>query len=321
MAKITQEMAIERIRTAIGDGYDLSKVVYVDSRTKITVICPKHGELSKLPRLFWKGVGCNACSFKNRVDINIVLARFREAHGNRYDYSKVSYTHSEKPVSIGCQTHGEFRKTPFSHWKGSGCPRCLKIIPNPPRLTTEKALQKFIEAHGDKYDYSQVKYEKNSAHVEIVCQRHGVFEQTPMIHWAGSGCPRCSILVSKTETRWADILEKVTGWKITRQKQITGIMGSVDMFIEDSKLGNIVVEYDGCYWHSREGSLERDERKTLLLKNAGYKVVRLREEGRYHLDLVPSAFLNYSAPQSPSESDARILVEQLESLLTAEISI
>jgi hypothetical protein len=127
--------------------------------------------------------------------------------------------------------------------------------------------------------------------------------------------------VSKTETRWADILEKVTGWKITRQKQIEGVIGSVDMLVEDSKLGNIVIEYDGCYWHSREGSLERDERKTLLLKNAGYKVIRLREKGRYHLDLVPSACLNYSAPQYPSESDVKMLVEQLESLPTAKISI
>lgn len=321
MGRVTQEEAIRRIRAAIGDNYDFSGTVYVDYKTKMTVICAKHGEFSRLPMVFWKGAGCHSCSFKNRIDISVVLARFREAHGDCYDYSKVNYTHSQKPVIIGCRKHGDFNKTPYSHWRGSGCPRCLKIIPNPPRLTTAEALGKFTEVHGDRYDYSQVKYKKNSVHVKIVCQRHGVFEQTPVVHWSGSGCPRCSILVSKTETRWADILEKVTGWKIARQKQIDGIMGSVDMLIEDSTFGNIVVEYDGCYWHSREGSLERDERKTRLLKNAGYKVVRLREKGRYHLDPVPSAFLNHSAPQYPSENDANMLIEQLKSPPTRKIGI
>lgn len=84
------------------------------------------------------------------------------------------------------------------------------------------------------------------------------------------------------------------------------------MVVEHSHLGKIVVEYDGCYWHSREGSLERDERKTRLLADAGYKVVRLREEGNCQLRPVPYAFLNFPASDSPSESDVRRLAEQME---------
>lgn len=56
----------------------------------------------------------------------VVLSRFLETHGNRYDYSQVEYVHSRTKVVIICRDHGPFRQAPASHWSGQGCPPCAR---------------------------------------------------------------------------------------------------------------------------------------------------------------------------------------------------
>lgn len=46
--------------------------------------------------------------------------------------------------------------------------------------------------HGDKYDYSLVKYIRAKDKVKIICRLHGAFNQTPDKHLNGQGCPKCS---------------------------------------------------------------------------------------------------------------------------------
>lgn len=43
----TTEQFIEEARAIHGDKYDYSKVEYVNSRTKVCIICPIHGEFFK----------------------------------------------------------------------------------------------------------------------------------------------------------------------------------------------------------------------------------------------------------------------------------
>ena len=44
MAKLTTEEFIAKAKAVHGDRYDYSKVKYVDSKTKICIICKEHGE-------------------------------------------------------------------------------------------------------------------------------------------------------------------------------------------------------------------------------------------------------------------------------------
>ena len=54
-----------------------------------------------------------------------VISRFKEVHGNTYDYSKVKYTGSHELVTITCTEHGDFTKSPAHHIKHKqGCPVC-----------------------------------------------------------------------------------------------------------------------------------------------------------------------------------------------------
>jgi hypothetical protein len=58
--------------------------------------------------------------------------------------------------------------------------------------TTDSFISKSKNIHGDKYDYSKVKYIDSHSKVKITCFIHGVFEQKPYCHLNGEGCRKCS---------------------------------------------------------------------------------------------------------------------------------
>ena len=121
------------------------------------------------------------------------IKKAREVHGDKYDYSKVEYVNNQTKVCIICKEHGEFWQRPLDHLKGHECSECGKIKNVESR---KKTIEKFIyearEVHGDKYDYSNVKYENTSTKVCIICKEHGEFWQAPYTHLNGHGCPKCA---------------------------------------------------------------------------------------------------------------------------------
>jgi len=61
-------------------------------------------------------------------------------------------------------------------------------------------IKQFIEEanliHQNKYDYSQIIYEKMKIPIRIVCKLHGIFNQAPYHHLSGNGCPKCAVLLN-----------------------------------------------------------------------------------------------------------------------------
>lgn len=63
--------------------------------------------------------------------------------------------------------------------------------------TLEKRTENFLEnakqIHGDKYEYSKVKFVNHQTKVSITCKLHGTFEVTPGNHLTSKrGCPTCA---------------------------------------------------------------------------------------------------------------------------------
>jgi hypothetical protein len=189
---------IKRFREVHGDKYDYSKIEYVNARTKVTIICEEHGhgEFEQRSGDHLSGKGCPKCFGSVKLTTEEVIEQFREVHGDTYDYSKVNYIGTKTKVIIICEEHGhgEFEQLPVVHKKGSGCPKC-----GANKLTTEEVIEQFIEVHGDKYDYSKVRYSKNNTKVTIICDDHGEFEQKPNNHKGGAGCPKCGANKLTTE--------------------------------------------------------------------------------------------------------------------------
>ncbi|AXF52584.1 MAG: hypothetical protein [Caudoviricetes sp.] len=80
------------------------------------------------------------------------------------------------------------------------------------RFTTEKFIEKAILEHGDKYNYRLVMYKNMHSKVEIICNKHKSFMQSPRCHLNGSGCPKC-IGKNKTTKEVVKDLFKVHGDK------------------------------------------------------------------------------------------------------------
>lgn len=74
----------------------------------------------------------------------------------------------------------------------------------------------------------------------------------------------------------------------------------------------VVVEYDGSYYHGPDGAREKDAAKTLALLDAGYLVIRLRENNLEILEIKHPRLLQVSFPYTQAESVAE---EQLSPVL------
>ena len=206
---MTTEEFIKKAKAVHGDKYDYSKVEYVNYRTRLLIICPKHGEFWQRPDIHLQGKGCTKCG-RERIGIasskskEQFLQEARRVHGDKYDYSKVKYVNYQTKVTIICPIHGEFTQTPTGHLQGNGCPKCANDRTSL-RMTTEEFIQKAKAIHGNKYDYSNVEYTHNNVEVCIICPEHGEFLQKPRLHLSGCGCPICT---GKKKMRTIDFIKR-----------------------------------------------------------------------------------------------------------------
>ncbi len=61
----------------------------------------------------------------------------------------------------------------------------------PAKLTQEQFINKAKSKHNNYYDYSLVKYVNATTKVQIICPKHGIFEQQPNNHLFGQRCIKC----------------------------------------------------------------------------------------------------------------------------------
>lgn len=52
------ESFVERSRAKHGDRYDYSQAVYVNTKTKLAIVCPEHGVFWQTPEKHMSGCGC-----------------------------------------------------------------------------------------------------------------------------------------------------------------------------------------------------------------------------------------------------------------------
>lgn len=128
---LTQEEVITRLTNTFGDKLDISKVKYIDAKTKVKVKCNvcSH-EFEAKPLHLFNGHGCPKCARalvgkKCRNSTDKFIEKANKVHNYKYDYSKVTYVTNRVNVCIVCPIHGEFYQTPHSHLSGRGCPKCL----------------------------------------------------------------------------------------------------------------------------------------------------------------------------------------------------
>jgi hypothetical protein len=122
--KSNTEEFICKARLIHGDKYDYSKVVYVNSFTKVIIICKTHGEFLQTPSKHLNKRGCNKCSNNVKITNNNFIKKAIDIHGTKYTYRRTNYAGNKNKVIITCPIHGDFLQQAAAHLQGQGCPKC-----------------------------------------------------------------------------------------------------------------------------------------------------------------------------------------------------
>ena len=123
------EKFIKIADTIHNNKYDYSLVDYIDSKTKVKIICKLHGVFEQTPRNHLSGQGCRECKINDsKLNLFDFIRRSNIIHDFYYDYNKVQYINNYTKVIIICPKHGEFQQIPNFHLLGQGCPSCKKSI-------------------------------------------------------------------------------------------------------------------------------------------------------------------------------------------------
>lgn len=127
--------------------FDYSKTEYINSKTKVKIICPTHGEFEQWPQDHMRGIGCLSCSGvkKKTTDEFIIEAKKLFPH---FDYSLVDYVNAHAPIKIICPTHGKFLQKPNAILNNVGCEKC-----SIDRMLQTKIERGIITDPKDKTDY------------------------------------------------------------------------------------------------------------------------------------------------------------------------
>jgi len=197
---------IEKASKIHNSKYDYSEVNYKNSKEKVCIICPEHGEFWQIPNSHLMGHGCPRCAVEKRkklhkLPLSEFIKRSNEIHNNKYDYSKVNYEYVKDKIEIICPEHGSFIQRAQDHLNGHGCTKCNSLW-----KSTEQFIKDAIKTHGDRYDYSKVEYKNKNSNITIICKKHGEFKQIAQNHLKGCNCPKCTC--SKIEDEVMRFLNK-----------------------------------------------------------------------------------------------------------------
>lgn len=144
LLSLSIEEFINRAKEIHGNKYDYSETKYINSNIKVKIKCCKHGAFYQLPFNHLNGHSCDKCareiaSNDKRLTREEIINKFKEVHGDKYDYNEVEYKAYNIPVRIKCKEHGIFFQRPYAHINGQGCPQCKQS------LLEKQVMNKLIE--------------------------------------------------------------------------------------------------------------------------------------------------------------------------------
>lgn len=280
-AKINQEEFIRRVKDVHGEKYNLAQSVYQSYNKPVEVECRKHGMFSIRANHFLNGVGCPKCGYAStgkalQLTKEEFIKRLVSIFGDKYDYSLVEYGGYKNPVKLICPEHGVFEKQAGMLLAGKGCKQCgikrraekrrgvsfpTKI---PAAVRGSSFIQKAEKLHNGKYDYSAVDYATSQQPVDIICPKHGKFQQTPNNHLQGKGCLKCTCnAISRVEQSLKDAFPQ---FEQSNRTQLDGL--ELDLFEPNKRLA---VEVNSVHWHTTEFGKTRSSHlyKTELCESKG----------------------------------------------------
>ena len=245
-----------------------------------------------------RGNGCPACSTDRVVSRKIKEnGSFEDNYPERakdWDYEKNGEllpnhvtSGSNKVVYWKCHVCGY-------QWKGKVCSHAKSMYSCEKCSIKERTLERYgdrplIETHPElakEWDYEhngELTPYNTTAHysksVKWICEKGH--------HWSAivgvrvkmhTGCPHCKkeLKTSFPEQAIYFYFKKVT----KAQNRYPYKQREIDIFLKDTHIGKVGIEYDGAYYHSSEKSKIRDQKKDRLLTDNGIRLIRVKESDK-----------------------------------------
>jgi very-short-patch-repair endonuclease/ribosome-associated toxin RatA of RatAB toxin-antitoxin module len=226
--------------------YDYTKVSFNKLSDVVTIICQKHGEFNKKATLHLHKSGCVYCC-KNKSNIIHISDVKEKLHRNKYfnfvDFDV--YKNNTQKIEVYCKKANHKSLVDARHLFNNNvnCSYCSNVRSH----TTAEWIEKAIDRHQSKYDYSEAEYSGSKNKIKIICPTHGPFYQVPILHINGAGCRSCNRSIG--ESIISDILNMMSV-KFESQKSFDGLKYKnklyFDFYIPSH---NLCIEFDGVQHH------------------------------------------------------------------------
>lgn len=141
----TQEEFVAKATAVHGGKYTYNKTLYSRNHIKVTVTCPTHGDFEQLPANHLQGHGCSECAGFTKHTTESIVAKFKEIHNGKYDYTKTLFTGVDNFIIVTCPKHGDFDQLAYSHLIGKGCAKCRNS-------KGERSIMDFLDLLNIKYE-------------------------------------------------------------------------------------------------------------------------------------------------------------------------
>lgn len=191
--------------------YTFDNSIYVNTKVKMKVTCPIHGDFEIRPNDLMNGSGCQSCGGTKKMTEKEFIEKANHVHNNFFTYEHCKFTTVSDNVIVTCPIHGDFKVKASNHLNGCNCKKCQnehishtitktkKINASTKKLNTNSFIEKAksLNLESD-YDFSETIYDKNNKKLKIICKKHGCFYITPNHFLSGRGCPECARNKKKT---------------------------------------------------------------------------------------------------------------------------
>lgn len=214
---------------------------------------------------------------RTRWTQDTIINRFREIHGDRFDYSHVKFKTVNDKVEIICPKHGMFSQLAEQHLSGRGCRQCSQ----------ENNAQSARKAKVSQFDFDKIQQEireKYAGRIELIehlkdapsfhllhrCQCGTEFRASTADTRRGfAACPTCSKNRSNGEIELFDFVQSLCP-DVTANFKLKGY--EIDVFCPTYSVG---FEYHGLFYHSER---KTHRLKYQIAKDHGIRLIQIYED-------------------------------------------
>ncbi len=263
-----------------------SRVVLVSSKDKFAWECGNGHVTFRTPAGQMRLKQCPFCSgVQASPFLNLSIQKPDLAkdwsHKNNKMASEVLATSNYKAIWFSEECGHEWTREVYVRSRGQGCPYCFGILADP--LKSLLVLRPDLVIEWDfglnAFGPESVSLGSNKV-VNWRCSYSHLWKSSVASRALnGSQCPECGFAGKRSmrEIRIACELSAVIPFFASNPCRVRGASGKIwEVDFVATELG-IAVEYDGGRYHSLDGYLERDLRKTLDIMGSGYRMIRVRE--------------------------------------------